>query len=57
MRPDDVRYHHIRDWPWPQKWCKRHGQVPTFHECGIKAVFFAEPDIVSDAIPPKEQPQ
>lgn len=33
MKPEDVRFHHIRYWPWPQKWCPHHGRmVPTFHE-------------------------
>lgn len=33
MKPRDVRYHHIRDHPWPQKWCaKCCRMVPKFHE-------------------------
>lgn len=33
MRSDQVRFHHIRDWPWPQTLCVKHWRVvPFFHE-------------------------
>lgn len=33
MREQDVRFHHIRDHPWPQKLClKCKRMVPTFHK-------------------------
>lgn len=32
MRPSDVTFRMIRDWPWPQKWCAVCEQaVPTHH--------------------------
>ena len=32
MKEEDVRYHHIRDHPWPQKFCAKCARmVPTFH--------------------------
>jgi hypothetical protein len=32
MRPEDVRFHHIRDWKWRMVWCDRCKRlVPWFH--------------------------
>jgi hypothetical protein len=32
MKPEDVRYHHVRDYPWPSKLClKCRRMVPTHH--------------------------
>lgn len=33
MKPEEVRYHHIRDHEWPQKLCLKCGRmVPKFHQ-------------------------
>ena len=43
MKPSEVSFQHIRDYPWRKVWCSRHGWVPYFHECGMKAVRVAYP--------------
>lgn len=33
MKPDQVRFHHWRDFPWPIKYCERcGGNVTKWHE-------------------------
>ena len=33
MRPEDVRFHHFRDYPWPQKFCVKCGRmVSKWHQ-------------------------
>jgi hypothetical protein len=44
MRPEDVRFHHIKNHPWPQKWCAKCGRnVPFFHKHWGKAEKVAKP--------------
>jgi hypothetical protein len=33
VKEEQVRFHHIRDYPWPQKFCaKCYRMAPKFHE-------------------------
>ncbi len=53
MKETEVFFHHIRDWPWREKFCPKHGWRPYFHECGIKAEKVAHPQV---KLPAPEQP-
>lgn len=49
MKPEDVRFHHIRDWPWPLKRCPKCGRaVPWFHKHIGRVDFFAAPLIEAE---------